>query len=43
MGVQEEFRGDGVVTWERFSKLFLDKYFPKYMENQMELKFLELK
>ena len=32
-----------MVTWERFSKLFLDKYFPKYIESQMELKFLELK
>ena len=34
---------EGVVTWERFSKLFLDKYFPKYMEGQMELKFLKLR
>ena len=31
------------VSWERFKKLFLDKYYPKYMQNQMELKFLELK
>ena len=34
---------DAVITWERFSRLFLDKYFPRFMENQMELKFLELK
>ena len=40
---KKNLEGDDVVTWERFSKLFLDKYFPKYMENQMELKFLELK
>ena len=40
---KKNLEGDGVVTWERFSKLFLDKYFPKYMESQMELKFLELK
>jgi len=31
------------ISWERFKKLFLDKYYPKYMQNQMELKFLELK
>ncbi|KAL8124179.1 hypothetical protein AgCh_011985 [Apium graveolens] len=31
------------VSWERFKKLFLDKYYPNYMQNQMELKFLELK
>ena len=40
---KKNLEGDGVVTWESFSKLFLDKYFPKYMENQMELKFLEFK
>ncbi|MGI4673397.1 retrotransposon gag family protein [Klebsiella pneumoniae] len=34
---------NGVVTWERFTELFLEKYFPRYMETQMELKFLELK
>ncbi|XP_074342240.1 uncharacterized protein LOC141679718 [Apium graveolens] len=31
------------IPWTRFTELFLEKYFPKYMENQMELKFLELK
>ena len=40
---KKNLEGEGIVTWERFSKLFLDKYFPKYMEAQMELKFLELK
>ena len=40
---KKNLEGEGVVTWERFSKLFLDKYFPKYMESHMELKFLELK
>ena len=40
---KKNLEGEGVITWERFSKLFLDKYFPKYMEGQMELKFLELK
>lgn len=34
---------DAVTTWERFVQLFLEKYFPRSMENQMELKFLELK
>ena len=28
---------------ERFTELFLEKYFPRYMQNQMELKFFELK
>ena len=32
-----------IVTWGRFTELFLEKYFPKYMQNQMELKFIELK
>ncbi|XP_074346492.1 uncharacterized protein LOC141685278 [Apium graveolens] len=31
-----------VVSWERFTALFLEKYFPKHLEQQMELKFLEL-
>ena len=31
------------VSWERFKRLFQEKYYPKYMQNQMELKFLELK
>ena len=35
--------GANVITWERFTELFLEKYYPKYLENQMELKFLELK
>ena len=32
-----------IVTWGRFTELFLEKYFPRYMQNQMELKFFELK
>ncbi|KAK1394816.1 hypothetical protein POM88_013872 [Heracleum sosnowskyi] len=32
-----------VIPWERFKKLFLDQYFPKYMQTQMELRFFELK
>ncbi|XP_074363196.1 uncharacterized protein LOC141703633 [Apium graveolens] len=31
------------VTWERFKELFLEKYYPKYVQKQMEVKFLELK
>ena len=34
---------EGVVTWGRFKELFLEKYFPDYMRDQMEIKFLELK
>lgn len=33
----------GMVLWDRFTELFLDKYCPRYMQNQMELKFFELK
>ena len=32
-----------VVTWERFKELFLEKYFPRYMQSHMELKFFELR
>ena len=40
---KKNLEGDDVVTCERFSNLFLDKYFPKYTKSQMEMKFLELK
>ncbi|XP_074342274.1 uncharacterized protein LOC141679762 [Apium graveolens] len=33
----------GIVTWERFTELFLKKYALKFMEIQMQRKFLELK
>ncbi|XP_074361996.1 uncharacterized protein LOC141702200 [Apium graveolens] len=32
-----------VITWDRFKKIFLDKYFSSYMQTQMELKFFQLK
>ena len=32
-----------VIIWDRFKEMFLEKYFPAYMTDQMELKFLELK
>ncbi|XP_074337008.1 uncharacterized protein LOC141674185 [Apium graveolens] len=31
------------VTWARFKELFLEKYYPKYVQKQMEMKFLDLK
>ncbi|XP_074362958.1 uncharacterized protein LOC141703305 [Apium graveolens] len=31
------------MAWTRFKELFFDKYFPTYMKNEMEMKFLELK
>ncbi|KAK1394591.1 GRAS family transcription factor [Heracleum sosnowskyi] len=34
---------EGLITWVRFTELFLERYFPDYMRDQMELKFLELK
>ncbi|XP_074362902.1 uncharacterized protein LOC141703217 [Apium graveolens] len=32
-----------VITWDRFKRMFLKKYFPRYMQTQMEMKFFELK
>ena len=32
-----------VITWDRFRTMFLEKYFPTYMMDKMEMKFLELK
>ena len=32
-----------VISWTRFTKLLLEKYVPKHLENHIELKFLELK
>ncbi|KAL8155372.1 hypothetical protein AgCh_000671 [Apium graveolens] len=34
--------GGVFITWERFTELFMEKYFPRYMKNQMEIKFLNL-
>ena len=39
----EPLEGTEIVSWERFKELFLEKYFPKYMQSQMELKFFELR
>ncbi|KAL8103722.1 hypothetical protein AgCh_028069 [Apium graveolens] len=35
--------GEGLVPWTRFTKLFLEKYFPDCLQSQMEMEFLELK
>ncbi|XP_063938038.1 uncharacterized protein LOC135147914 [Daucus carota subsp. sativus] len=35
--------GAGVIQWEKFNELFLEKYFPRYVQDKMEIKFLELK
>ncbi|XP_074337678.1 uncharacterized protein LOC141674877 [Apium graveolens] len=32
-----------IINWDRFKRMFSDKYFPRYMQTQMEMKFLELK
>ncbi|XP_074363445.1 uncharacterized protein LOC141703971, partial [Apium graveolens] len=32
-----------VITWDRFKRMFLDKYFARYMQTQMEMKLFELK
>ncbi|XP_074325376.1 uncharacterized protein LOC141663210 [Apium graveolens] len=34
---------EGLVSWTRFTELFLEKYFPDCLQNQLEVKFLELK
>ncbi|XP_074362330.1 uncharacterized protein LOC141702563 [Apium graveolens] len=35
--------GEGPVSWARFTELFLEKYFPDCLQNQLEVDFLELK
>ncbi|KAL8115441.1 hypothetical protein AgCh_022076 [Apium graveolens] len=35
--------GEGHILWARFTELFLEKYFPDYLQSQMEMEFLELK
>ncbi|KAL8089013.1 hypothetical protein AgCh_038679 [Apium graveolens] len=40
---QRNLETDAVISWDRFTRLFLDKYFPWFMETQMEIRFLELK
>lgn len=32
-----------MVSWDRFKQLFLEKYYPRFMQGQMELRFFELK
>ncbi|XP_074342655.1 uncharacterized protein LOC141680287 [Apium graveolens] len=32
-----------VIPWDIFKKIFLEKYFPRYMQTQIELKFFDLK
>ena len=34
---------EGVIAWNRFKEVFLEKNFPRCVQNQMEIKFLELK
>ena len=34
---------EAIVSWERFTELFLEKNFPRYMQDHMEVKFLEFK
>ena len=34
---------EGPVSWTRFTELFLEKYFPDCLRNQLEVEFLELK
>ena len=31
------------MAWNRFKEVFLEKYFPRCVQNQMEIKFLELR
>ncbi|XP_074327718.1 uncharacterized protein LOC141665632 [Apium graveolens] len=40
---RKALEGEDIVTWDRFKELFLEKYFPHYVKNWMEIKFLELK
>ncbi|XP_074323496.1 uncharacterized protein LOC141660410 [Apium graveolens] len=40
---KRNLEGTTVISWDRFMEIFLEKYFPRHMEAQMELKFLQLK
>ncbi|XP_074342219.1 uncharacterized protein LOC141679685 [Apium graveolens] len=40
---KKALEGECVVNWDIFTDLFMEEYFPRYMKNQMEIKFLELK
>ncbi|XP_074355312.1 uncharacterized protein LOC141694236 [Apium graveolens] len=40
---KKALEGEDVVTGDRFTDLFLEKYFPHYMKHQMKITFLELK
>ncbi|XP_074366387.1 glycosyltransferase BC10-like [Apium graveolens] len=31
------------LSWEKFTEMFLEKYLPTYMQDQLEMKFLDLK
>ncbi|XP_074336880.1 uncharacterized protein LOC141674052 [Apium graveolens] len=35
--------GEGPISWTRFTELFLEKYFPDCLQNQLEVEILELK
>ena len=35
--------GEGEITWQRFTELFQEKYLPRYLQDQLEVQFLELK
>lgn len=34
---------EGVISWEKFKKIFFENYFPESMQSMMEVRFLELK
>ncbi|XP_074367515.1 uncharacterized protein LOC141707959 [Apium graveolens] len=38
-GLQEE----EAISWQKFTKLFLEKYLPSYMQDQLDMRFLDLK
>ncbi|XP_074346447.1 uncharacterized protein LOC141685233 [Apium graveolens] len=40
---KKALEGEGVMNWDRFTDLFLEKNFPHYIKNQMEIKCFELK
>ena len=40
---KKALEGEEVIAWDRFKELFLEKHFPRYVKNQMQIKFLELK
>ncbi|KAL8095247.1 hypothetical protein AgCh_036633 [Apium graveolens] len=41
--VKDEKKAQYDLSWEKFTEMFLEKYLPSYMQDQLEMKFLDLR